>query len=138
MQATPFDPETDMAPLPFHAHLLALALEMKRAGLKWTPHVGCFVWDHKEVIEVPSPFPNRVYFILNLSRFLSIFKDIDNMIAKLVWVPTWHQARMLAQQLGVAGKTIDSLWSSSILAPGDELAQLYRLLINTLNDYKAP
>jgi hypothetical protein len=133
MQSTPFDPNADWAPLPFNLQILGLALEMKTAGLKWRPHVGCFVWDHLQKIEVPSPFPNQVYFILNLNRFLNIFKDMGNIISELVWVPTWHQARLIVQDLGLPESGIRAIWSTGPVAPGDELAQLYRTIVSALN-----
>ena len=95
MNRMPFHPETDYAPIPFDNSVLNAAAEMKRLGLPWTPHTGCFVWDPEGRIEAPSPFPFRVYFILSLPRFIGIFGSIDAMREQLVWVPTWYQARQL-------------------------------------------
>ncbi|MCU0645312.1 MAG: hypothetical protein MUC94_13775, partial [bacterium] len=66
MKSTPFNPKTDVAPIPFTTQVFQAARLMKEKGLKWQPHAGCFVWDEQQIIEVASPFPNRVYFILNL------------------------------------------------------------------------
>jgi hypothetical protein len=132
MLATPFNPETDFAPLPFDRKICDLALELKQAGLRWKPHVGCFVWDHQELINTPSPFPHHIYFILNLNRFINIFKDADGIISQLVWIPTWHQARQLAHQLGVPEESVCAIWSTDFLSPGQELAQLYHLILSAL------
>jgi len=94
-----FNPEKDLAPMPFDERICLHALEMKNSGLVWRPHVGCFVWDPNEIIKPASPFPGRIYFILSLSRFIDIFGSIDQISSKLVWLPTWHQARLDYQQL---------------------------------------
>jgi hypothetical protein len=57
MKPTPFNPETDFAPIPFHLRHCQVAAELKQAGLPWTPHVGCFVWDRDGHITASSPFP---------------------------------------------------------------------------------
>ena len=77
MKPVPFNPQNDLATIPFEKNLCNLALEMKQLGLPWSPHVGCFVWDRDEHIEVDSPFPERIYFILSMPRFLSIFGSMD-------------------------------------------------------------
>jgi hypothetical protein len=59
-----FNPQRDLAPLPFDDRICQQALQMKAAGLHWQPHVGCFVWDPENFIKPESPFPNRIYFIL--------------------------------------------------------------------------
>jgi hypothetical protein len=107
MTPVPFDTDRDLAPIPFDDRICQLALKLKSSGLEWRPHVGCFVWDPDGVIQAPSPFPNRIYFILSLPRFLEIFGTLDRMIEKLVWLPTWHQARILCRHLGLRGKEPD-------------------------------
>jgi len=67
---------------------LLLASELKRAGLPWKPHVGCFLWDRDALIEASSPFPNRIYFILNLEHFLGRFETSEKIAEKLGWLPT--------------------------------------------------
>jgi hypothetical protein len=91
--STPSDIEPD--PIPMTRRILEAARELKAAGLPWTPRVGCFVWDPHEVIESPSPFPMRVYFVLNMQRFINIFGSVTAMQEQLVWLPTWYQARQL-------------------------------------------
>jgi len=50
-----------------------------------------------------------------------------------VWLPTWHQARLVCRQLGIADD-IDpkSLEGVDVLAPVDELLHLYRRIVDTL------
>ena len=80
-------------------------------------------------IQVDSPFPGNIYFILSLPRFIDIFGSIENIIDKLVWPPTWHQARILCQQLGIPDKDIAGcLESNKRVSPGEELLQIYRLI----------
>jgi hypothetical protein len=44
MTSTRFNPEKDIAPMPFDKEICHRALDMKKNGLIWQPHVGCFVW----------------------------------------------------------------------------------------------
>jgi hypothetical protein len=49
---------------------------------------------------VPSPFPKRVYFILNVGRFTEILGSTEAVRTQLVWVPTESQARSLLAERG--------------------------------------
>ncbi len=111
-----------------------MAAQLKEAGLPWKPHVGCFVWDRDEQINVPSPFPEHIYFILNLGRFLEIFESIEKIIEKLIWVPTWHQARILCDKLGInKNEIMDTLLHEKYTSADDEVLLLYKILLRKLN-----
>jgi hypothetical protein len=133
MKPIRFDAANDLAPMPFDETTCRLAAELKKLGLDWRPHVGCFVWDPDACIEAQSPFPGRIYFILSLLRFIDIFGSLDNMVAKLVWLPTWHQARMLCRRLGVSDESDfpQSLPESTPL-PCEDLHKLYQRIGDTL------
>lgn len=126
MKPIPFDPETDKAPIPFHSEIRELALALKQAGLVWQPHPGCFVWDPEHRITVPSPFPEHIYFVLSIPRFIDIFGSIDGIQEHLVWLPTWHQARLVCRELDIE-ETI------GLPPAGEDLAALYRLILDALN-----
>ena len=133
MKPIPFNPVGDIAPIPFERKHLHLAREMKQHGLVWKPHVGCFVWDDEKHIHTESPFPMRVYFILSLPRFIRIFGSEEALAEKLVWLPTWHQSRLLAFRLKVRDTKISGLWSTdTVSSPGDELLGIYRLILEAL------
>ena len=92
MQPVPFNPDSDLPPIPFDSDVCTLAQQLKDSGLPWVPHVGCFAWDPEHVIKSAAPFPNHIYFILSLPRFTEIFGSLTAIREKLVWLPTWHQA----------------------------------------------
>jgi hypothetical protein len=128
MQSTPFNPERDIAPVPFEAEVLERAATLKERGLAFRPHAGCFVWDPDEHIPVASPFPRRVYFILNLGHFVRLLGSVDAVSRDLVWVPTETQAREMIGQLG--GR-------SDVTAAG--ILELYEVLAGMLsNDESGP
>jgi hypothetical protein len=133
MTSVHFNPEIDFAPMPFDDHICQLARQLKATGLKWQPHVGCFVWDPENYIKQDSPFPNRIYFVLSLPRFIEIFGDIEKMVEKLIWLPTWHQARLLCKNLGVPGDTVlNLLQGNDSLSAGEELFRMYGIIMNAL------
>lgn len=133
MKAIPFNSQKDIPPILFDAEICRLAGEMKRVGINWQPHVGCFVWDPDEIIKIDSPFPHRIYFILSLPRFIDIFGSIEAIVEKLVWLPTWHQARMLCHQLGVTDDDLANEWQSgTVFSPGEDLHQIYRRIGDAL------
>lgn len=135
MNPMPFNSQKDLPPVVFDTQICRLANELKQLGIPWQPHVGCFVWDPDEHIKVESPFPHRIYFILSLSRFIDIFGSVEAIAEKLVWLPTWHQARLLCQQMGVSDEAVVNIWQSQIpISAGEELRQIYTLLIGALKE----
>jgi len=136
MKSIPFNPKTDLEPIPFSERQLVLAQRMKKNGLPWHPHVGCFVWDVEQIIKPRSPFPNHVYFILNMARFIDIFGSLEKMQEALVWLPTWHQARLICQQMGIKESTMARLLcENTTIKPADETAALYQMLLSALADH---
>jgi hypothetical protein len=121
------------APIPMDDRILQLALQMKQAGLPWEPEVGCFVWDRQGRIAQGSPFPERIYFILSMKRFLAIFGTVEEMKHRLVWLPTWYQTRQIIQRLQIGdmdrGSPQPANPSSS---PEAELMGLYQLILQHL------
>lgn len=136
-EATPFKPDTDLAPIPFTLRACEMARALKKAGLPWRVHVGCFVWDPENIIIPPSPFPNRVYFILNITRFLKIFGSVEEMKKKLVWLPTWHQTRLLCEQFGIEDDLESLLSKDPKPSPGKDLMHLYELLLENSSRFSA-
>ena len=133
METKRFNPEKDLAPMPFDEAICRKALEMKKSGLAWQPHVGCFVWDPDECIKPASPFPGRIYFILSLQRFIEIFDSIEQIAANLVWLPTWHQARLTCRQLGISDEAIqEGRKKHAALSPDEDLLHIYGLILETL------
>lgn len=132
-----FDPEKDLPPTPFDDRICRLSLKMKDLGLNWQPHVGCFVWDPDHRINPESPFPGRIYFVLSLPRFLEIFGSMQEIAQKLVWLPTWHQARLLCMRMGIRDSLLEkSPQSGCTNTPTEELLKIYELIINALRDSK--
>jgi hypothetical protein len=133
MKLTLFDSNADLPPIPFDKRHCELAKVLKDNGLPWEPHVGCFVWDRDGLIEVSSPFPQRIYFILNMGHFLKLFETVEKMAKQLIWVPTWHQARILCAQFSVDNQQIGCLWhSKTVVKPGDDLLLLYEMILGVL------
>ena len=135
MTSKRFNPEKDLAPMPFDERICLQAMAMKKCGLAWRPHVGCFMWDPDEFIKPASPFPGRTYFILSLARFIEIFDTIEQIAGKLVWLPTWHQARLVCRQLGIPDEVIEKRRQRGhALLPVEELLDIYGLIIDSLKD----
>ena len=133
MKPTPFNSETDLPPIPFDLRHCQAAAQLKERGLPWTPHVGCFVWDPDEIMEVTSPFPNRIYFILNLGHFLRIFGSLEKISRKLVWLPTYHQTGLRCDQVGVDQEEVLAvLASADNIRTGNELLVLYKMILSRL------
>ena len=133
MTSNRFNHDKDLAPMPFDERICRRALEMKKTGLEWRPQVGCFVWDSDEYIKPASPFPGRIYFILSLARFIDIFDTIEQIDEKLVWLPTWHQARLVCRQLGITDEVFEMRRQRNPgSTPVEELLEVYGLIIKTL------
>ena len=130
--STPDPHEPD--PIPITHQILDVARKLKAAGLTWTPSVGCFVWDPQQKIKAPSPFPLRVYFVLNMQRFISIFGSVTTMQEQLVWLPTWYQAIQLCARYGLSAnqKVPHQTVDDNATAGEAELIRIYRLIGNHL------
>jgi hypothetical protein len=129
MKSTPFDHATDLAPTPFEERHCLLALRLKSAGLRWKPHAGCFVWTGKVSSRFPPPFPSRFTSFSTWDGFWK-FNNLENITEKLIWIPTWHQVRLIANLMGIESLKIQGLWSyGSIQTPADEVYLLYELLL---------
>ena len=130
-----FNPESDLAPMPFEERICMKALEMKKNNLVWRPHVGCFVWDPDEIIKPDSPFPGRIYFILSLRRFIEIFETVDRIAEKLVWLPTWYQAQLVYRELAGTGAATDiKRPDGHRFSTAEELLHIYGLIIEALKE----
>ncbi len=135
MHSQPFDEKKDYPPTPFDRRHCEMAARLKQAGLRWFVHVGCFAWDPDGLLADVSPLPNRIYFILNLSIFARALGGIEKIHRKLVWLPTWHQARLLCREYNVPDEAVAAIWSSpQPMGPGDELIALYELLLEKLEE----
>ena len=121
MRPTPFDSTHDYAPIPFDSRVYAAAGKLKEEGLSWRPHVGAFVQDPNGVIKEPSPFPDRVYFILNLNHFITRFGSLDAVARQTIWIPTLHQCRKLLSMLGYDGHPVGDGSADSYLRAYDYL-----------------
>ena len=105
------------------------ARRLRELGLSWFPAPGHFVFDEAGVIEQPSPFQDRVYFILDLKHFLRRTGGLDRLQSALFWLPTWHDARELLQSQGVAdGEVADALQNAGAIESRSELITLYSLI----------
>lgn len=133
MKPTPFRKGIDLEPIPFGQKQCLAAKRLKQEGLVWNPQVGCFVWDEAGIVEAPSPFPDRIYFVLNLGHFLRRFGTVENMVDKLVWLPTWHQARLLCKAMGISSEEIcEAVCTSRVATVDGELLSLYSLILKGL------
>ncbi len=105
------------------------ARRLRELGLSWFPAPGHFVFDEAGVVEQPSPFQERVYFILELRHFLRRTGCVDRLKSALFWLPTWHDARELLHSHGVADSEVaDALHNAGYIDSWSELLTLYGLI----------
>ncbi len=111
-----------------------LCHQLKSAGLPWDPAPGHFVWDGEGLIERPSPFHDRVYFILDLKHFLRRTGTTQRLVESMVWLPTWEQTRMLLSGRGVdPSSLIETLVTRGAIGSGTERYVLYEMLKASLH-----
>jgi hypothetical protein len=68
-----------------------------------------------------------------LNHFLKRFPTLESMNQKLVWLPTWHQARQICTSIGIADSSILDVVQDSFRADrNDELLGLYGLILTRL------
>lgn len=109
-----------------------IAQRLKTLGLAWTPQVGNFVYDQSELIEVPSPFQDNVYFILDIKHFLRRSGTVEVLAEKMCWLPTWEDLRGLLTSLDVSSGEITAALTPHVIETGIERLALYQLLESRL------
>jgi hypothetical protein len=86
-------------------------------------------------IDRPSPFQERVYFILDLKHFLRRSGTLDALKTAMVWLPTWHDARDILVAMGVGHEAVaEALQGQAVLHHREELLTLYRLIACRLRE----
>jgi hypothetical protein len=112
---------------------IGLCRRLRDAGLPWEPGVGHFVYDEAELIEAPSPFQDRVYFILDMKHFMRRSKTVEELKRAMFWLPLWHQARAVARELDVSdGEVVERLRTERALESRTELNTLLQLVLGRL------
>ena len=113
---------------------IGLARQMRDQGLLWEPAVGHYVFDDMGLIDAPSPFQPRVYFILDLKHFLRRSSDIETLKSRMLWPPQWHEARRILRGLGVSDAMVMArLVAARAIETQSELCLLYELILETLS-----
>lgn len=108
---------------------ISIARKLHTLGLPWQPQPGHYVWDEKGIIEQPSPFMEKVYFILDLKHFLRRSETIEGLKGAMFWLPTWEQCRELLRSYQVSDATIlDKISQTEVWASTTERLTLYQLL----------
>jgi hypothetical protein len=117
----------------FSDEQIALARQMREHGLPWRPAVGHYVLDETELIEIPSPFQQRVYYILDMKHFLRRAGSVEALTDRMLWLPQWHQAREIAREMGISDAAVArQVADETVFAANAELSALYRLILSAL------
>ena len=112
---------------------IELAKLLKKAGVDWQPKPGQFVLDDDQVFHHKSPFQSHIFFILDLNHFLRYTGSIESMKNRLVWLPTWHDAREHLRKLGITDTMIAIyLHEKKAIESGTELEWLLRLWLEKI------
>lgn len=123
----------------FSPEEIALARQLKAAGLPWHPQPGHFVWDEAGVIEQPSPFHDRVFFILDLKHYLRRTTTFENLQKMFYWLPTWQDSREVLQALGISSSDIaNRLVVEKAVEQDVERLVLYRMIHEGLTNRPDP
>lgn len=113
----------------FSSDEIQLAKTLKAQGLSWEPTVGHYVFDATSHCRYPSPFQERVYFILNHAYFMRDVGGEDRFQEIMVWLPTWEQSRAILRDAGVSDQDVVShLQKTDAFESGQERMQLYRMI----------
>lgn len=67
--------------------------------------------------------------MLNVGHFERLLGSKEMIRRRLVWIPTWFQARQLLQKIGITSEEINACHSED---PEQELLNLYTKILNEL------
>jgi len=89
----------------FTAAQIALAREMKAAGIGYTLAPGTYVFtDHPELSRRPTPLQPGVFLVTWPEEFLKDIGGLDALAAHYCWMPTWEDGSAWLAGLGVPRK----------------------------------
>jgi hypothetical protein len=109
--------------------MIQMAIAFKSGGVPWDPTAGHYVLDRESIVQRESPFQQGVYFVLNLPHFFKLAGGRDSFEEKMVWLPTWEQAREILRESGLSDQSLQSiLHESDAIAEANELTKLYELI----------
>ena len=112
---------------------IAIAGRCKRLGLPWEPKPGHYVYDATDFCPHPSPFQERVYFILNYPYFMQAAGGVARFKEIMVWLPTWEDLRLILRDKGFDDREIfEYLRDQSAVERGNEREMLYLLVESVL------
>jgi hypothetical protein len=113
----------------FTPQMIELAIRFKAGGVPWQPAPGDYVLDRQAIVQRESPFQPGVYFILNLPHFAKLAGGPEDLQEKLVWLPTWDQARAVLRDAGLSDAAQQvTLVQREAIATNRELITLYELI----------
>ncbi len=123
----------------FSDRMIELAIAMKSAGVPWQPSAGHYVFDKGRIVQRASPFQDGVYFVLNLPHFVKLAGGVDAFVDKMVWLPTWEQARQVLRDAGMTDQCLQSvLLEKNSIARQEELVTLYELILDHFGGASLP
>ena len=105
----------------------------RRQGLPWEPKAGHYVYDLTGFCKQPSPFQEKVYFILNYNYFMKTVGGVEQFKEIMLWLPTWDDARQLLRRFEVSDQEILAyLNKHEAIERGTERIALYELISSQL------
>lgn len=114
----------------FSDRLIELAVRLHSSRHEWKPAPGHYVLDPHRIVERASPFQERIYFVLNYPHFVRLAGGEDQFREKLVWLPTFEQARELLRSIGVSNVQQQQLLiETDSIAENRELETLYEAIV---------
>ena len=112
---------------------IELARQLRRDGLSWEPQAGHYVYDETAFCQQPSPFQDRVYFVLNYPYFMKAVGGVDRFKEIMTWLPTWDDARDVLRAFHVSDvEVFDHLQKQRAIEKRCERLALYELIASKM------
>lgn len=112
---------------------IQLAKNLRQHGLAWVPKAGHYIYDQTGFCKQPSPFQEKVYFILNYDYFMKAVGGVERFKEIMIWLPTWYDARQLLRSCDVSDQNIlDQLCNQRAIEQGKERVALYEIIASVL------
>ena len=123
----------------FSEEEIEIAKKLRKQGLKWEPKAGHYVYDETGFCKQPSPFQEKVYFILNYNYFMKAVGSVEQFKEIIIWLPTWDDARELLRSFEVSDQQLLAyLKNHQAIERGTERIALYELIASQLTSGATP
>ena len=115
------------------------AKRLRRRGLSGKPIAGHYLYDESGICKQPSPFQEKVNFVLNHPYFMGAVGGVERFEEIMLWLATWDDLREVRRDYGASDVDVTSFLNERrAIESGQERLTLCELVESCLPKAATP